>query len=141
MSALKFRPRLNVFKDDPGKNVFDGKRAISYGHYTYAVMLPDGRLVVAANLPSSTTKSHACQLKALLDYPDNVVYIHNKTDMDLTYKCSGAIHREIELTLEASQNPRIRQTTKDKLAARIAELQSQLTLADEVYNAINNKST
>jgi hypothetical protein len=140
MSALKFRPRLNVFKDNPGKNVFNGKRATSYGHYTYAVMLPDGRLVVAANLPSLTTKSHAHALKALLGYPENVVYIHNKTDMDLTYKCSGAIHDAIEDAQGALLKPRIRQTTKDKIAARIAELQSQLTLADEVYNAIHNKS-
>lgn len=122
---LKFFPRLQVFKNSTGTNVFDGTTAKSYDWYTYAYVFKEGEeqvVFTCENSYSSTTAKHMSELRNLLGYPKELRILAPQGLSNL-----GAALREINHAInmlnDELKNPRCK---KPKRIERIVQLQEQV---------------
>jgi hypothetical protein len=123
---MRYFPRLKVFKNSSGTNVFDGHEARSYGWYTYAVKLLDGRVVVNGCKYSAATAKHILSGCHIIDAPE--IYVdapRGLNDQDAARR--HIEHKIAELEAELA-NPRNRD--RQRRIDAIARYKTQLTNLD-----------
>lgn len=135
---MKFFPRLQVFKNSTGRNVFDGTRATSYDWYTYAyVFEKDGEqeIYMVEKSYSPTTSQHMGEFRKLLGFPatKKILAPQGLGNLEGTLR---AIREEILVLEWELKNPRCK---KDKRLERIETLQAQILLVKELQERLRQK--
>ena len=93
---MRYYPRLGIFKDSNNRNNFDGKRATSYGWYTYAVKLDDGTFVMCRNNYSTVTAGQMSAFRSIVGYENisrTIIAPQGLTDLETAER---ETHRNIE---------------------------------------------
>ena len=74
---MKYFSRLNVYKNSTGSNMYDPTKqeAFSYRHWRYLQVI-EGQLVFNDYSYSNSTSKHQSDLRSLLGYPSDMIYIY-----------------------------------------------------------------
>lgn len=135
---LKFFPRLKVFKNSTGRNVFDGTRSTSYDWYTYAyVFEKDGEqeIYMVEKAYSSTTGQHMGEFRNLLGFPETKEILAPQGLSNLG-AALREITREMNVLNDELKNPRCK---KERRLKRIETLQAQILLVKELQERLEQK--
>jgi len=121
--GLRFYPKLKVFKNSTNSNVFDGTVARSYRWYVYAIVRPNGEIVMTENSYGPTTSRHMSEFTSLVDR-SKIKRVRASRGLDNLNEVTAEIKASIANLESDLLNKRNRNIESRK--DRIAELQQQL---------------
>jgi len=121
--ALKFFPRLNVWKNATGKVFFDGTKAFSYSWFCIALVLPNGKKVINSHNYSNTTMKHIGDMRKHFEYEYMTLNApRGLLDIEATAMALDSEEKDLKEQLE---NPR---NKKEGRLARLAEIKQERKL-------------